>query len=91
MQSATRMSSGNPKLTVRERQVCEALLLGLANKQVAGNLGISASAVKKHLTSCFRKFGEVSRVGLALAFACSYPGHMDTLRERRRAARLRSR
>ena len=42
-------------LTTRERQVLQALYEGLTNKEIAGQLGVSESAIKATLHSYFRK------------------------------------
>ncbi len=42
-------------LTMRERQVLQALFEGLTNKEIAGQLGVSESAVKATLQQLFQK------------------------------------
>ena len=42
-------------LTTRERQVLQALFEGLTNKEIAGQLGVSESAVKATLQQLFQK------------------------------------
>lgn len=51
-------------LTPREVEVCRAVLAGLANKEIAGQLGIRTLTVKKHLTHIFAKLGVASRTQL---------------------------
>jgi DNA-binding NarL/FixJ family response regulator len=53
-------------LTARERQIAEAIARGLRNKQIAGELGISAETVKRHLASIYGKLALHGRVALAI-------------------------
>jgi DNA-binding NarL/FixJ family response regulator len=53
-------------LTHREREVLLLLREGLANKQIAGRLGITASTVKTHLSSAFHRIGVNDRTSAAL-------------------------
>ncbi|MDQ6616682.1 MAG: response regulator transcription factor [Actinomycetota bacterium] len=53
-------------LTPRERQVLGALCTGLANKQIARQLGISEKTVKSHLTNVFTRIGVQDRTQAAL-------------------------
>lgn len=48
-------------LTEREGEVLQLLAHGLANKQIAGELGISAHTVKFHISSIYAKLGAASR------------------------------
>jgi DNA-binding NarL/FixJ family response regulator len=48
-------------LTDRERQVLRLVAEGFPNKQIAGALGITASTVKFHLASAYRKLGVDNR------------------------------
>lgn len=59
-------SSEKPELTERERDVLRLVSLGLANKQIASRLGISASTVKTHLSSVFQRIGVTDRTSAAL-------------------------
>jgi DNA-binding CsgD family transcriptional regulator len=56
------------QLSPRERQVIELLLVGLTNKEIAGELDVSVHAVKFHLGSIFRKLGVHNRTQAALAY-----------------------
>jgi DNA-binding CsgD family transcriptional regulator len=64
---ASRMSVGladpivETVLTNRERQILALLADGLGNKQIAGQLGISANTVKSHLELLFEKLDVSSR------------------------------
>ncbi len=53
-------------LTARETVVLELVGHGLANKQIARQLGISERTVKAHLTSVFQRLGVSDRVQAAL-------------------------
>jgi DNA-binding NarL/FixJ family response regulator len=48
-------------LTARENQVLQLIAQGLANKQVAGVLGISEHTVKFHISSIYSKLGAANR------------------------------
>jgi NarL family two-component system response regulator YdfI len=48
-------------LTERETQVLQYVALGLANKQIAVQLGISEHTVKFHISSIYAKLGATSR------------------------------
>ena len=53
-------------LTTREAEVCDVLLRGLANKEIAYELGIEISTVRIHLAHAFAKTGVAGRVALAM-------------------------
>ncbi len=55
-----------PDLTPREAEVLGLVREGLANKQIARRLGISARTVKAHLTSVFAAIGVTDRTQAAL-------------------------
>ena len=57
---ARRRSSGS-RLTPREREIAELLQEGLANKEIATRLGITARTVKNHLHHVYDKLGLHSR------------------------------
>lgn len=52
-------------LTPREREVALLAASGRTNKEIAGELFVSAETVKKHLQAVMRKLGVQSRVALA--------------------------
>ncbi|AZQ10219.1 LuxR C-terminal-related transcriptional regulator [Shewanella khirikhana] len=56
------------KLTIREREVLQALLSGSTNLDIANRLFVSESTIKTHLYRAFRKIGVSSR-GQAIAWA----------------------
>jgi RNA polymerase sigma factor (sigma-70 family) len=53
-------------LTGRERQIVDALLRALSNKEIAQHLGVSDQTVKNQLTRLYRKIGVSGRVDLML-------------------------
>ena len=53
-------------LSAREREVLDLVSHGLANKQIARQLGISERTVKAHLSSVFRHIGVADRTSAAL-------------------------
>lgn len=59
--------SGGTALTSSERAVAELVAQGLANKEIAGRLGIATRTVEHHVTNAYRKLGVDSRVALAQA------------------------
>lgn len=61
VQVASGEESRTPRLTDRERQILQALIEGLANKEIAGQLRISESAVKASLQMLFNKTGVRTR------------------------------
>lgn len=52
------------ELTPRQRDVVDGLSRGLANKQIAAELGISERSVKGHVSDLLRKYGVPSRAGV---------------------------
>jgi two-component system nitrate/nitrite response regulator NarP len=61
------------ELTTRERALLSALARGLANKDLAAELGISVNTVKFHLRNLYDKLGVNSRAQ-AIAFYYSTGG-----------------
>gem|GEM_PF-269615 len=59
--SAARAEDQSPPLSTREREVLALLAEGLATKNIAHELGISAHTVKAHVESIFAKFGATTR------------------------------
>lgn len=53
-------------LSAREREVLEFVAQGLANKQIARQMGISERTVKVHLGNVFRRIGVADRTSAAL-------------------------
>jgi FixJ family two-component response regulator len=56
-------------LSPRQREVCERVARGLLNKQIAVDLGISASAVRLYRAQGMEKLGVGSAAELASLFA----------------------
>jgi DNA-binding CsgD family transcriptional regulator len=61
------------RLSPREREVAQAVLRGLTDKQIARELGLSVSSVRTYLGRLFDKTGATRRAGLAQSLA-----HMRT-------------
>lgn len=55
------------RLTPRERQLVDAILDGVDNREIAQRLGVKEQTVKNQLTALYRKTGASSRLELALA------------------------
>ena len=53
-------------LTEREQQIANTIALGLSNKQIAQQFGISPETVKRHLASIYSKLALPGRVALAI-------------------------
>jgi DNA-binding NarL/FixJ family response regulator len=64
--SARREERSEPAITDREREILELLRRGLANKEIAAQLGITVKTVKAHLSSLFQKIGVMDRTQAAL-------------------------
>ncbi len=56
------------RLSAREREVFRHAVRGLANKEVAGRLGVTEATVKVHLSHIFQKLGVRCRTQLAAQF-----------------------
>jgi DNA-binding NarL/FixJ family response regulator len=56
------------RLSVRELEVVRSLVLGLSNKELAEELGITMATVKAHLTHVFQKLGLSGRGELIAAY-----------------------
>jgi DNA-binding NarL/FixJ family response regulator len=61
-------ASVEERLSVRELEVVRSLALGLSNKELAEQLGISMATVKAHLTHVFQKLGLSGRGELIAAY-----------------------
>jgi DNA-binding NarL/FixJ family response regulator len=59
-------SAGHFNLTLREREIVQAIVAGQSNKDIADRLRISLQTVKHHLTSIFDKTGVSTRLELAM-------------------------
>jgi len=56
------------KLTASQEQLIQAICRGLSRKQIAGELRISESGVKRRLEKLFARFNKNSMSGLAVAY-----------------------
>lgn len=52
------------QLTTKEREIVQAVIKGLSNKQIAADFGLSPSTVKNHLYAVFKKLGVTNRYAL---------------------------
>jgi len=59
-----RARGSDPRLTPRQRQVLEGLIRGLANKEIAAELGIGPDAVKRVISRLLVKLDASSRTAL---------------------------
>jgi DNA-binding NarL/FixJ family response regulator len=64
--AARHRAPADDHLTPREEEVLALVGRGLANKQIAVELGISEKTVKAHLTSVFQRIGVFSRTEAAI-------------------------
>jgi DNA-binding NarL/FixJ family response regulator len=62
-----RMSSNNPRLSDRERQVLDLLADGLGVAAIAGKLYISESTAKTHIAKVYEKLGAANRAQALVA------------------------
>ncbi len=53
-----------PKLTRREEEIVNLIVLGYSNKQISNTLFISENTVKTHLANIFSKYGITNRLQL---------------------------
>ena len=67
-------------LTPRERQVLELLSLGRTNRDIAGELAISARTVATHVSTIYRKLGVSDRVEAARRGMAMGPGSSPPVR-----------
>jgi DNA-binding CsgD family transcriptional regulator len=80
------------ELTPRQVALCELLALGMPDKQIAAELGISEDGVAHHLRILYKATGSQTRVQLVVWFFFLSPGGLARLafskrRRRRRPAR----
>ncbi|MEK7675371.1 MAG: LuxR C-terminal-related transcriptional regulator [Verrucomicrobiota bacterium] len=78
------------KLSRRQIEVLQLLIRGLPDKQIAGELRLSISMVRKHLHAAAGKLSAAGRVGLAIAFyrRQNHGGTFNTFRPARKRARI---
>lgn len=58
----------NQLLTKRELDVIQLLMKGFLNKEIAYNLQVSLSAIKKHNRNIYKKIGINNRTSLVIFF-----------------------
>lgn len=56
------------ELTEKQKQICDMLVVGAGNKQIAQEMGISINTVKMCLLTIMKKFGVKNRTELAIAY-----------------------
>ncbi|RKS08147.1 DNA-binding NarL/FixJ family response regulator [Nocardiopsis sp. Huas11] len=66
---------GGHRLTRRQAQVLALMATGLANREIAGRLGIRPHTVKNHVQSILGKLGVASRAAAAAALSGAVGGH----------------
>lgn len=64
--SACKVQMSPLKLTVRQKQVADSIILGLTNKEIAVRLSISEQCVKDHVSRLLRHTGVQNRTQLAI-------------------------
>lgn len=64
--SDTSLTNAPPRLTSRERQVLELILMARSNREIARQLGIEERTVKAHVGHLMRKTGADSRIDLLM-------------------------
>jgi DNA-binding NarL/FixJ family response regulator len=67
LMDATKPGGGARRLPPRETQIVDMAALGLTNRQIGSQLGITTYAVKFHLASIYRKLGVANRTEAAVA------------------------
>ena len=72
----------------RELEVARELVKGKSNKIISFNLGVTDHAVKRHLTSIFRKLNVADR---GSAFSALLTGEIPMLKEEKRRRKYRQR
>jgi DNA-binding NarL/FixJ family response regulator len=63
--SDSSLTNAPPRLTSREVQVVELILLARSNREIARNLGIGTQTVTAHVGRLMRKTGTDNRINLA--------------------------
>jgi two-component system, NarL family, nitrate/nitrite response regulator NarL len=76
VQAAAHPDSKAARLTMRDRQILRGLIEGLANKEIASQLGVSESAVKASLQQLFAKTGVRTRSQLVRVALEQYRDHL---------------
>ncbi len=69
------LSSAAPRLTARERQVLDLILMARSNREIAMELGIEERTVKAHVGRLMRKTGVENRIALSIR---ALGGHLSS-------------
>jgi DNA-binding NarL/FixJ family response regulator len=64
--SDTSFTGSDARLTAREQQVLELILLARSNREIASQLGIEERTVKSHVGRLMRKTGSDNRIALSM-------------------------
>jgi DNA-binding NarL/FixJ family response regulator len=73
--------SGVPRLTEREQQVLDLILMAQPNREIARQLGIEERTVKAHVSRLMRKTGAENRIELSMRALNRIPRMADEGRE----------
>lgn len=60
------MKEANPSLTKREKEILTLVAKAFSNKEIAANMSISPSTVKRHVENILRKLRLKNRVAAAI-------------------------
>jgi DNA-binding NarL/FixJ family response regulator len=60
------LTNASPRLTARESQVLELILMARSNREIARHLGIEERTVKAHVSRLMRKTGTDNRIELSM-------------------------
>ncbi|WP_236825083.1 MULTISPECIES: response regulator transcription factor [unclassified Blastococcus] len=72
-EAAARAARAADPLTAREREVAGLVAAGLTNRQIAGQLVLSARTVETHVGSILAKLGLANRTQIATRAVASRP------------------
>ena len=73
----TRTTALPPSLTVTERRTIQLLATGMSNADIAWELSVSPSTVRKHLEHAYRKLGVHDRMAAVVAFGGGPVGQVE--------------
>jgi DNA-binding NarL/FixJ family response regulator len=85
------LTTGNPHLTNRERQVLDLILQARSNREIARHLGIEERTVKAHVGRLMRKAGADNRIELTMRVLNRPQSSGDFFVEHRRGERRQAR
>jgi DNA-binding NarL/FixJ family response regulator len=66
------------RLSCRQTQICKLVCEGYANKQIAGELGVTLDTIRMHLKEVFRKMEVRTRVDLVVSLVIAQREEADT-------------